>query len=130
MKTLDDYNRLILGISLKLKATSEHPVSNESLNENVSSHTFASKNLIFLADREDINANSIMVKKLLKAINKDHSVFMTSEHSLVEPSVIFSFGENDTSPFDVKVLKYPSFTQISQNIDLKRKLWAELKKHS
>ena len=116
MKTLSDYHKKVLGISLNGKTPA-------TVNENLERPQQTAGPFCFLCDQQDFEKNKELVLKILKAANakKDIVVFNASDSDTYKE--VFSFGIDR-----VGSLVFDSFSDLSQNPDSKKRLWGELKK--
>ena len=130
MKTLEDYYHQTLGLSLKI------PTQKKSTNQtdNIKTEKLqkpSQENFHFIAASEDFKNNQEMVLKILKSINKNKEILKTSDELSKLKGTVFNFGlALEPQNSEALVKSWPSFSEISESIDLKRQLWDELKKHS
>lgn len=117
MKTLSDYHKKVLGISLNGRSKEGARQKTEQP-EPVGAGPFC-----FLCHKEDFEKNKDLVLKILKAAGVDQSVVFFDDLPTKAFKEVFTFSYDQA-----KALNFQSFSVISRSPDLKKNLWAELKK--
>lgn len=132
MKTLEDYHHQILGLSLNLLKKRPKPlIKKENIKTPLNNTENNAEKIYFITDPDDLNKNRDLVVKVLKSINKDKSILKRPKDIPNLTGTVFYFGSAlKTSITEAKVLNWPSFSEISKDVDLKRQLWSALKKES
>ena len=110
MKTVTDYNKKILGFSLKgRKPKTEKPAQFDGL-------------FCFYCDQDDYNENKSFVSKVLTAAKSDQSIVVFNHSDTKNYKETFVFG------LESEGVGFKSFSELSQDNEQKKKLWKELKK--
>lgn len=116
MKTLTDYHKKVLGISLKGRAPSPQ--------QEKEPEQFAGL-FCFLCHEDDFNQNKELVLKILGAAKVGLEIVVFDQEKAKAFEEVFTFGVHKE-----KALNFESFSVISKDPELKKKLWGELKKRS
>jgi len=118
VKTLSDYHKKVLGISLNGKPPS---ASDETQERPVQT----AGPFCFLCDQQDFEKNKELALKILKAANASEEivVFEVSDSNAYDK--VFAFGLEQE-----KALTFESFSELAQSPQSKKRLWGELKKWS
>lgn len=119
MNTLSDYHKKVLGISLTGKASVTDTINT------LESQLKPAGLFCFLCKRDDFDQNKELVLKILSAANVDQEIVFFDEDLVQQYKEVFTFDLKKE-----KALNFESFSEISKNPALKKKLWNELKKRS
>ena len=119
MKTLSDYHKKVLGITLDGKSVATDEATHKELLQ-----TDAGP-FCFLCHQEDFEANKDLVLKILKAANSTQEIVVFDSAHTTNFKDVFTFD----LPKE-EALNFESFSEISKNPSLKKRLWGELKKRS
>jgi len=116
VKTLSDYHKKVLGISLNGKPQSAQTTKPEQT---------AAGLFCFLCIEKDFEQNKELVLKILKATGAGEEIVFFDKNETEFFNEVFSFGLQKENS-----LGFESFSEISKSPVLKKKLWSELKKRT
>ena len=119
INSITDYRREVLGIRFRGSSPKSSTESETSM-------------IVFYADSLDYKLQKPMVDKILDLFKTSPVVLTDEPQDPFEALSLFTFGEKK-APNSIKAqdcFSFPSFSDISQNSDLKRELWEKLKKYT
>ena len=119
LKSVDDYNRQILGLRFKKTTNSIKTEVQEP-------------NVVFYVDSNDHMLQKPMLDKILSLFSEAPQVIFEPPFGPLKTKALFVFGSQDTSPTITyeNLYSFQSLSNIAQNNDLKRSLWEKLKKYT
>lgn len=119
MKSTSDYYKKVLGLTLKgSKKAREKAESEEPQNLGA---------FCFLCEKEDFESHKTLVLKILSAAQQTEEIVVHQVLDTEKFEETFSFFGGSGETQDAKI-RFPKFSELSKNPELKKKLWDELKK--